>query len=44
MPRILREMGTRKTENTTVDSINSDLERVVEEWRKEQQIEGIGCC
>ena len=36
------EKETRKSGTATGDCIKSDLERVGEEWRKEQQIEGIG--
>ena len=34
----------RKTEIAMGDCITSDPERVGKEWRKEQQIEGIGDC
>ena len=38
------EKEAKKSGTTTGDCIKSDLERVGEEWRKEQQMEGIGDC
>ena len=39
-----KKKETRKSGTATGDCTKSDLGRVGEEWRKEQQIEGIGDC
>ena len=44
MQRKWRGKKARKTEIAMGDFITSDPERVGKEWRKEQQIEGIGDC